>query len=104
MLGRTYTHRASVDLIYIDPPYNTGKENDFRYNDRFVGEDDNFRHSKWLSFMALRIGEQEFDTPSGAAAHLRDGETNGWDFWGVKSSDGTVRKLSSLRAAVGDDG
>jgi hypothetical protein len=55
LLGLTYTHRASVDLIYIDPPYNTGKENDFRYNDRFVGEEDAFRHSKWLSFMAPRL-------------------------------------------------
>jgi len=42
-----YTHEESVDLIFIDPPYNTGKK-DFRYNDRIVDEDDAFRHSKWL--------------------------------------------------------
>lgn len=48
-----FTHRAAVDLIYIDPPYNTG--NEFVYNDRRVGADDAFRHSKWLSFMDRRL-------------------------------------------------
>lgn len=48
------THFEKIDVIYIDPPYNMGKE-DFAYNDRFVGEDDNFRHSKWLSFMSERL-------------------------------------------------
>ena len=42
------THKNSIDIIYIDPPYNTGR-NDFVYNDRFVGDDDEYRHSKWLS-------------------------------------------------------
>jgi len=49
-----FTHQAAVDLIYIDPPYNTG-ERDFRYNDRFVDKDDPFRHSKWISFMEKRL-------------------------------------------------
>jgi len=49
-----YTHEALIDLIFIDPPYNTGKK-DFRYNDRIVDEDDAFRHSKWLSFMDKRL-------------------------------------------------
>ena len=44
-----FTHREAVDLIYIDPPYNTGN-NDFIYNDKFVDREDSFRHSKWLSF------------------------------------------------------
>lgn len=48
------THKGKIDVIYIDPPYNTGK-NDFVYNDKFVGEDDEYRHSKWLSFMAKRL-------------------------------------------------
>jgi adenine-specific DNA-methyltransferase len=48
------THREKVDVIYIDPPYNTGHE-DFVYNDRFINEDDGFRHSKWLSFMRVRL-------------------------------------------------
>lgn len=49
-----YTHPDSVDLIYIDPPYNTGHE-DFIYNDNYVEADDTFRHSKWLSFMNSRL-------------------------------------------------
>ena len=46
--------KESVDVIYIDPPYNTGHE-DFIYNDNFINEDDGFRHSKWLSFMQKRL-------------------------------------------------
>ena len=49
------THRAAVDLIYIDPPYNTGKKEDFMYNDKYVDIDDSYRHSKWLSFMHKRL-------------------------------------------------
>lgn len=43
-----------VDVIYIDPPYNTGND-DFRYNDKYVNEDDGYRHSKWISFMHDRL-------------------------------------------------
>lgn len=50
----TYTHKEKIDVIYIDPPYNTGNK-DFIYNDRFVGTDDDYRHSKWLSFMSKRL-------------------------------------------------
>jgi adenine-specific DNA-methyltransferase len=50
-----YTHNKKIDLIYIDPPYNTGKK-DFKYNDKWVDEDDNYRHSKWISFMNRRLG------------------------------------------------
>lgn len=49
------THRGKIDVIYIDPPYNTGKKDDFKYNDAFVVKEDTFRHSKWLSFMAERL-------------------------------------------------
>lgn len=49
-----FTHHEAVDLIYIDPPYNTGN-NDFIYNDKFVDKEDSFRHSKWLSFMEKRL-------------------------------------------------
>lgn len=49
-----YTHAGKIDLIYIDPPYNTGNK-DFIYNDRFVDKEDSYRHSKWLSFMAHRL-------------------------------------------------
>lgn len=43
-----------VDVVYIDPPYNTGNK-DFKYNDSFVDSDDGFFHSKWLSFMNERL-------------------------------------------------
>lgn len=49
-----YTHERKVDLIYIDPPYNTGT-NDWIYNDRFISNTDAYRHSKWLSFMERRL-------------------------------------------------
>lgn len=49
----TYTHRSSVDLIYIDPPYNTG--NAWIYNDNYVASGDDYRHSKWLAFMERRL-------------------------------------------------
>lgn len=50
----SYTHKNKVDVIYIDPPYNTGNK-DFVFNDYFVDKEDRFRHSKWLSFMAKRL-------------------------------------------------
>lgn len=49
-----YTHAGKIDVIYIDPPYNTGKK-DFRFNDNYVDEEDTYRHSKWLSFMKKRL-------------------------------------------------
>ena len=48
------THLGKIDLIYIDPPYNTGNQ-DFRYDDVYVDELDTYRHSKWLSFMSERL-------------------------------------------------
>ncbi len=48
------THKGKIDLIYIDPPYNTGNK-DFVYDDSFVDGDDAFRHSKWISFMYQRL-------------------------------------------------
>lgn len=49
-----YTHAKKVDVIYIDPPYNTGNK-DFIFNDRYVDPEDGYRHSKWLSFMEKRL-------------------------------------------------
>ena len=48
------TYKEKIDIIYIDPPYNTGKE-DFIYNDKIIDELDGYKHSKWLSFMERRI-------------------------------------------------
>ena len=50
----TFTHEGKIDVIYIDPPYNTGNK-DFKYNDSFVDKEDSYRHSKWLSFMDKRL-------------------------------------------------
>jgi adenine-specific DNA-methyltransferase len=49
-----YTHAKKVDVIYIDPPYNTGNK-DFIFNDHYVDKEDAYRHSKWLSFMKKRL-------------------------------------------------
>lgn len=48
------THKGKIDVIYIDPPYNTGVK-DFVYDDTFIDVKDGYRHSKWLSFIAERL-------------------------------------------------
>lgn len=48
------THCGKIDVIYIDPPYNTGNE-DFKYDDAYVDTEDGYYHSKWLSFMYERL-------------------------------------------------
>lgn len=48
------THAGKIDVIYIDPPYNTGNK-DFIYNDKIVDKTDGYSHSKWLSFMSKRL-------------------------------------------------
>ena len=54
LISLSYTHSNSIDLIYIDPPYNTGNK-DFIYNDNFVEREDLYRHSKWLTFINKRL-------------------------------------------------
>ena len=49
-----YTHEEAFDLIYIDPPYNTGAT-DWKYNNDYVDSEDAYRHSKWLSLMENRL-------------------------------------------------
>ncbi|MBU3957951.1 MAG: site-specific DNA-methyltransferase, partial [Nanoarchaeota archaeon] len=49
-----YTHQGKIDVIYIDPPYNTGAK-DWKYNNDYVDGNDTYRHSKWLSFMNKRL-------------------------------------------------
>ena len=53
----SFTHAGKIDVIYIDPPYNTGNKisEDFIYNDNFVAKETQYRHSKWLSFMSKRL-------------------------------------------------
>lgn len=56
----TFTHEGKIDVIYIDPPYNTGNK-DFVYHDafkdepEFIDKEHPFRHSTWLSFMSKRL-------------------------------------------------
>ena len=59
-----YTHKGQIDVIYIDPPYNTGSDGfvykDKRVLDKFpdgtnVPTDHPLRHSYWLSFMHKRL-------------------------------------------------
>lgn len=49
-----YTHKGKIDVIYIDPPYNTGST-DWKYNNDYVDREDSFKHSKWISFMSNRL-------------------------------------------------
>jgi len=49
-----YTHAGKIDFIYIDPPYNTGN-NSWKYNNKYVDENDTFRHSKWVAMMFARL-------------------------------------------------
>lgn len=48
------THSNMIDVICIDPPYNTGNE-EFIYNDKIIDKNDIYAHSKWLSFMSKRL-------------------------------------------------
>ncbi len=49
-----YTHKKKIDVIYIDPPYNTGAK-DWKYNNNYVDSNDLYRHSKWLNMMSKRL-------------------------------------------------
>ena len=50
----TFTHRGKIDVIYIDPPYNS-RAKDWKYNNDYVDPDDDYRHSKWLAMMERRL-------------------------------------------------
>jgi len=50
----SFTHKNKIDIIYIDPPYNTGAR-DWKYNNDYVDSEDPYRHSKWLSMMYSRL-------------------------------------------------
>lgn len=52
LLEKTLRHQ--IDVIYIDPPYNTGAK-DWKYNNDYVDKVDTYRHSKWLSMMSARM-------------------------------------------------
>lgn len=50
-----FTYQGAVDVIYIDPPYNTGGKSSWLYNDDYVDGEDQYKHSKWLAFMERRL-------------------------------------------------
>lgn len=52
LAGLNYVYSGKVDVIYIDPPYNTGKSI-YSYNDKRGTSEDS--HSAWLSFMEPRL-------------------------------------------------
>ncbi len=70
-----YTHKGKIDVIYIDPPYNTGKK-DFVYNDHYVDSEDGFKHSKWLSFIEkrLRLAKQLLKKTGIIITHIDENE------------------------------
>ena len=54
LLALNFTHQNAIDVIYIDPPFNTGAR-DWKYNNDYVDENHVYRHSRWLSFMQHRL-------------------------------------------------
>lgn len=49
-----FCYAGKVDCIYIDPPYNSGAR-DWKYNNDYVDDNDEYRHSKWLAMMERRL-------------------------------------------------
>ena len=72
----TFTHEGKVDILYFDPPYNTGQENEFRYNDKWILKEDPFRHSMWLNFISkrLRIAKRLLDEKGVMIIHIDENE------------------------------
>lgn len=111
----SYTHKGKVDVIYIDPPYNTGNR-DFIYNDDYVDREDAFRHSKWLSFMSKRLrtardllaetGVIFISIDDNEQAHLRMlcdeifGEENFLNCVAIKTSESSGVKMSHVESKL----
>ena len=51
-LSKNYNNK--IDVIYIDPPYNTGSSN-WKYNNNYFDNNLIFKHSNWLSMMKHRL-------------------------------------------------
>ena len=97
------THRGKIDLIYIDPPYNLGE--DFIYSDHYVGREDSFKHSKWLSFMSsrLRIAYRLLASKGAIFISINDAEYAGLkmlcdSMWGDENYQATLIWKSRQRA------
>jgi adenine-specific DNA-methyltransferase len=61
-------YRGSVDMIHVDPPYNT-ETSGFLYKN-------NYRHSSWLSMMSdrLRVGIRLLNSRGDIACHIDENE------------------------------
>lgn len=72
----TFTHEGKIDVIYIDPPYNTGQENEFRYNDKWILKENPFKHSMWLNFISkrLKIAKRLLDEKGVIIIHIDENE------------------------------
>lgn len=85
-----YAYEGKVDVIYIDPPYNTGAR-DWKYNNDYVDKSDSFRHSKWLSMIKKRLLlAKRLLKKDGMPPHA--GHTSGSD--GIPTAPGRRKKKS----------
>ncbi len=73
----SFTHKKKIDVIYIDPPYNTGAK-DWKYNNNYVDINDPYRHSKWISFISkrLRLAKHLLKTDGVIIIAIDDNELN----------------------------
>lgn len=104
-----YTHKEKIDVIYIDPPYNTG-EKDFKYNDSYVDKEDSYKHSKWLSFIEkrLNIAKEVLKKDGIIIVHIDEHESNNLylllsKVFGENNSLGTIiwnKKIQRVIAKV----
>ena len=95
-----YTHLGKIDVIYIDPPYNTGAK-EWKYNDQYVDINDTFRHSKWLSFMEkrLRLAKKLLSSNGVIFISIGDDEINALallcdEIFGESNRVGTIARLT----------
>lgn len=114
----TFTHEGKIDVIYIDPPYNTG-ENDFKYNDSYVDKENGFRHSMWLSFISKRfqimkrllsekgvaiihIDENEFDALSLLLETevFSEKDCLGYIVWNKKNPKGDAKEVATMHEYI----
>lgn len=112
-----YTHKDKIDIIYIDPPYNTG-EKDFKYNDTYVDKEDSYKHSKWLSFIEkrLNIAKEVLSKDGVIIVHIDEHESNnlylllskvfgennslGTIIWNKKNPKGDSKGVSVMHESV----
>lgn len=106
----SYTHEGKIDVIYIDPPYNTGNK-DFIYNDSLVDPEDSYRHSKWLSFMSrrLRIAKKLLSERGVIFISIDDNEQANLkllcdEIFGSRNCVGTIPTVMNLKGNQGEYG